>query len=78
MGMPFSDPVAGGGGDLVIQQLQSPNFVAGSEGWQIAQNGTAQFADVTITGGSLTLEDPTGDPVIDINPTLGAILVYST
>ena len=49
--MAFSDPIVGGsGGTLVINQIQSNNYVANTSGWQIAADGDAEFNDVTITG----------------------------
>ena len=39
------------GTNLAIAQIQSPNFVAGSAGWIIRQNGSAEFNSVTIRGG---------------------------
>lgn len=46
----FQHDVAGGGGNLIIASLQSPNFESGSAGWQIAKDGSAQFNDVTVRG----------------------------
>jgi hypothetical protein len=50
MGTPFPNPVAGGGGELVIPQIRSPNYVAGSTGWTIKITGSAEFNDLTIRG----------------------------
>lgn len=52
MGMPFPQPVIGGGGDLVYPQIRSPNFVHGISGWQIAKDGSAEFQDIIIPSGS--------------------------
>lgn len=46
----FAHDVAGGNGDLIIRSVQSPNFVPGSAGWQIAKDGSAEFNDLTIRG----------------------------
>lgn len=46
----FSNPVAGGGGTLIRKDVHSENFVRGSTGWSIDQNGSAEFNDVTIRG----------------------------
>jgi hypothetical protein len=35
---------------LVIDSIQSPNFIAGSSGWIIRQDGTVEFANATIRG----------------------------
>lgn len=39
----FQHDVAGGGGNLVVTSMQSPNFVAGSTGWQIRKDGNVEF-----------------------------------
>ena len=46
----FNDPIAGGQGNLIISQLQSPNFVSDESGWQIAKDGSAQFNNLEIRG----------------------------
>ncbi|HXC83878.1 MAG TPA: hypothetical protein VNV62_18675, partial [Trebonia sp.] len=56
-GSGFSHDIAGGQGNLIVKSVQSPNFVSGVSGWQIARSGNAQFNDVDIRGG--TIEDGT-------------------
>lgn len=46
----FQHDIAGGNGDLVVTSVQSPNFVSGSAGWQIAKDGSAEFNDLVIRG----------------------------
>lgn len=46
----FQHDIAGGQGDLIIQALQSPNFLSGSTGWQIAKSGSAEFNNLTLRG----------------------------
>jgi len=47
----FQHDIAGGSGNLIITQLQSPNFdLATQTGWAILKNGDAFFFDVTATG----------------------------
>lgn len=46
----FQHDIAGGQGNLIVTALQSPNFVAGSAGWQVAKDGSAQFNNLTIRG----------------------------
>lgn len=47
----FQHDIAGGGGDLIIAQLQSPNFsLAAKTGWAVLRNGDAYFFNVTATG----------------------------
>lgn len=48
--MGFSDPILGSGGVLVRQAMLSDNYVAGSAGWRIARDGTAEFSGVTVRG----------------------------
>lgn len=47
--MPFSNPIVGGTA-LVRQAINSPNYVAGSAGWAIKRDGTAEFSNATIRG----------------------------
>lgn len=47
--MPFTNPIVGGTA-LVRQAINSPNFAAGSAGWSINQNGTAEFNNATVRG----------------------------
>lgn len=46
----FSNPVFGGNGTLIRPAAQSPNYVAGSTGWMIARDGSAEFNNLTIRG----------------------------
>ena len=48
----FQHDIAGGSGDLIISQVQSPNFVHGISGWSIDRDGTAEFQDVILPGGT--------------------------
>lgn len=48
----FQHDIAGGGGDLVAVSVQSPNFVHGVSGWQIARDGSAEFQDVILPAGT--------------------------
>lgn len=45
---------------LIREALQSPNFVTGTSGWSIDRDGSAEFSDVAVNGGSLTTS-PSGD-----------------
>ena len=49
----FNDPLVGGGGVLVYPSIHSPNFVAGSTGWSINKDGTAEFNSLTIRNGTV-------------------------
>jgi hypothetical protein len=48
-GQPFPDSAVGGI-TLIRPAIQSPNFESGSEGWQINQDGSAQFNNLEIRG----------------------------
>ena len=48
--MPFSNPIIGGGGALIRDSIQSPDYVAGTTGWAIKRDGSAEFNDVAIRG----------------------------
>jgi hypothetical protein len=40
-----------GGINLIRAAIQSPNFVSGSQGWTVRQDGSAEFNNVVIRGG---------------------------
>lgn len=48
--MPFENSITGGQGALIRPAIKSPNFVAGSTGWTINRDGSAEFNDVTVRG----------------------------
>lgn len=50
--MGFSNPITGGQGALARDQIKSPGFVAGSTGWSINRDGSAEFNNIVIRGGS--------------------------
>ncbi len=50
--MGFSDPVVGGT-VLRVPAIQSPNYVLGVSGWTIRADGSAQFNNISITGGGV-------------------------
>jgi len=47
--VPFTNPIVAGN-TLVRTAIQSPNFVAGSAGWSINRDGSAEFNNVTVRG----------------------------
>lgn len=49
----FNDPIIGGGGALVYPAIHSPGFVAGSAGWSINKDGTAEFNSLTVRNGTV-------------------------
>lgn len=51
MGLQFQDELAGGT-VLVRPALQSPDFVTGVSGWAVMIDGSAEFNDITIRGGT--------------------------
>jgi hypothetical protein len=50
--MGFQNSVTGGQGALERQQIKSPNFVSGSTGWAIKRDGSAEFNNIVIRGGT--------------------------
>ena len=46
----FNNPLVGSGGTLVLDHIQSSNYVAGSLGWAIFRNGLAEFGQAIIRG----------------------------
>lgn len=47
----FANPVIGGQGALVRDEIRSPGFsIAGKTGWAILRDGSAYFFNVTATG----------------------------
>lgn len=50
--MAWTDPIVGGIA-LRIPAIQSPNYVAGSVGWSINIDGSAEFSNITIRGGQI-------------------------
>jgi hypothetical protein len=61
----FSNPVVAGT-VLVRQAVQTPNFVAGVSGWQIARDGSAEFNDLSVRGTFATGPDGI-NPYLTIN-----------
>lgn len=47
--MAFSNPIVAGL-ELLIQAIQSPNFITGVSGWRIAKDGSAEFNNLVIRG----------------------------
>lgn len=73
--MTFQSPVVAGGGALIRNAIHSPNYVAGSAGWSINKDGSAEFSSVTLRG-TLTVNKASdriviGDPAF-ANPTITA------
>lgn len=51
----YSNQIVDGDGTLIRDRIQSTNYAAGVSGWVINADGTAEFASVTIDGGSLLI-----------------------
>lgn len=84
MGMPFPNPVVGGGGALVIPIIRSPNFsIPAKTGWAIMANGDAYFFNVTAEGAvtaTSVIVNGSGDGVFvyDGTPAKGTLVVAIT
>lgn len=63
------NPIVGGIA-LRIPAIRSPNYVAGTSGWTINQDGTAEFQGATIDGGSVIISGANGELLV-YNPTPG-------
>jgi hypothetical protein len=50
--MPFSNPIVGGT-TLVRPAIKSPNYSAGSAGWSINKDGSAEFNNIVIRSGEV-------------------------
>lgn len=50
--MTFRNPILGGT-TLLRAAIQSPNYLAGSRGWAVFQNGAAEFNNATIRNGEI-------------------------
>lgn len=75
----FSDQILGGVGTLIRKFIKSRNYVAGSAGWQITNDGNAEFNNLTARGSStgIIVGGPVGvNPEIkmDVTP---EIVVYN-
>lgn len=77
----FDNPITGGGGSLLINQIKSPNFNEATQtGWAILKDGEAFFFNVTAAG-SVTANKVvvvgTNDGlfIYDGTPALGSLVV---
>jgi hypothetical protein len=61
--MPFSDPIVGGT-TLVRPAIHSPNYVAGTSGWSINRDGSAEFNNLTARG-TVVVGNPPGQVTLD-------------
>lgn len=62
----FANAVVGGVGKLIRDWIQSTDFIAGVQGWQIAKDGSAQFNDITALG-QIQVEDGSGNTIAGID-----------
>ena len=46
----FANPIIGGSGGLAYPSIHSPNYAAGSAGWTINKDGSAELNNVTVRG----------------------------
>lgn len=75
--MPFSNPIVGGGGSLVYPSIHSPDYVAGSAGWSIMKNGSAQFSNLDLIGGLLQLFNTNDQILMYSGPPAANNLIFS-
>lgn len=69
--MGFQNPVVAGK-TLVREAIQSPNYVAGSSGWTINRDGTAEFAQIQLRGALSTGFAPNPRITVDDSLTLSS------
>lgn len=48
--MGFANDVIGGAAALIRNAIRSPNYVAGTSGWTINKDGSAEFNNLTVRG----------------------------
>lgn len=48
--MAFRNPILGGGGALIRDHIQSPDYVTGVSGWSINADGSAEFTNLKVRG----------------------------
>lgn len=71
-GTGFTNPVIGGDGELVIDDIHSRGFVTGVSGWSVNRIGTAEFNNVTVRG-DVAIGPSNGSQVlINTSPVFGA------
>lgn len=70
----FRNPIVGGGGALIYDNIHSPGFTHGSTGWSINKDGTAEFNGVTVRG-TIILGNGTTNTII-LDNTRDAMFVY--
>lgn len=77
--MGFANSVIGGAAALIRAAIKSPNYVAGSAGWQISKSGSAEFNNVVIRGtvtGNFYVLNSSGLFIYSGSPAVGN-LIYS-
>lgn len=67
----FSNPILGGD-TLLRDSIRSNNYIAGSSGWSVNKDGSAEFNGVTVRGTVIL-----GNNVIVLDDTRNAIFVYN-
>jgi hypothetical protein len=72
----FSHDLAGGNGNLIIETFQSPNYVAGSTGWQVTITGDAEFNSVTVRG-EIIATDFAAEVTVSAGPYAGSYLIQT-
>ena len=70
----FNNPVVGAL-KLIRRAIQSPNYAAGSTGWTINDDGTAEFNDLTIRGKIIVQSTDEGVFVYSGAPAAGNLIV---
>jgi hypothetical protein len=68
MGFQYVVPAVVGGTVLIIERIQSQNYVTTVSGWAINADGTAEFKDVILIGGMFSTDTPPNPRVVINDP----------
>jgi len=64
--MSFNNPIFGGSGELILDQIKSPDFISGVSGWQLGRDGTAELNDL-IARGEVRVGPDTGFQIVVVS-----------
>jgi len=76
--MPFSNEVIGTNGALIRNWMKSENYVAGSSGWQIKKDGTAEFNNGTFRGSIEVGPNPGQHFIVNNSATGDVVDIYDS
>ncbi len=65
--MPWGNPIVGGNGVLIRDEIRSSNYTPGVSGWRVTRDGVVEFADGLFRGSVYVPGDYESAVVIDTN-----------